>query len=376
MVTRFFCGYTDNLIYLGSKSSVMKVSKLVLFFMALCTVSYAQHYDEEYTVDVFGNLRYESRNQFQASLSTNVFGDKIYKDNRGNEVKYSKALVEKVPVKERPGFDDYLFIELIHRYQNQRNMKEEFEEDIFGNTRYRNNRGQSVSLERDIFGHLQYSRDGFRASLKKDIFDNVIYEDNRGNKVTYSKDFVRKMFVKDVHGEVKHVEEFLLLGLAKDVGRRKNYTEEYDVDIFGNVEYENSEGRRITVKKDIFDGFEYKDNQGLSLSIRKDIFNNIQITDSKGGKVSVERDIFGDLQVKDNKGNRWSIERDIFGDLKFRSNHKENATLKKNIFDEREYSDSKGNKVKYSPEAWEKLMKRFGGDEAIFKALLNRFFGK
>ena len=43
---------------------------------------------------------------------------------------------------------------------------------------------------------------------------------------------------------------------------------------------------------------------------------------------------------------------DIFGDLKFRHNYKECATLKKNIFDEREYSDNKGNKVKYSKESW------------------------
>lgn len=353
----------------------MKILKFVLFFMLLCSVSNAQRWDEEYTVDVFGNLRYESRH-YQASLSTNVFGDKIYKDNRGNEMKYSKALLGKVPEKEKPGFEDYLFIELIHRYRNQRNMKGEFEEDIFGNTRYRNNRGESIALGRDILGNLQYSRDEFCASLKKDIFDNVIYEDNRGNKVTYSKDFVGKMFVKDVRGKVKHVEEFLLLGLAKDIGRKKNYTEEYNVDIFGNVEYKNSEGRRVTVKKDIFDGFEYKDNQGLSLSIRRDIFNNIQISGGKGSKVSVERDIFGGLQVGDNKGNRWSLERDIFGDLRLKSNYEESAVLKKNIFDEREYSDSKGNKVKYSQEAWEKLMKRFGNDEAIFKALLNRFFRK
>jgi hypothetical protein len=51
------------------------------------------------------------------------------------------------------------------------------------------------------------------------------------------------------------------------------------------------------------------------------------------------------------------------------------ATLKKNIFDEREYSDNKGNKVKYSKESWDKMIKRFGDDEKVFSMLLKKFFG-
>ena len=54
------------------------------------------------------------------------------------------------------------------------------------------------------------------------------------------------------------------------------------------------------------------------------------------------------------------MERDIFGDLKFRHNYKECATLKKNIFDESEYSDNKGNKVKYSKESWDRMIKNMG----------------
>jgi len=267
---------------------------------------------EQYFVDIHGDLRYESRDRFQASLSTNIFGDKVYKDNRGNEVKYSKTMWEKVPGKDRPYFEDFLFSELIHKYRDRRNVHD---------------------------------------TLGKDIFENVIYKDNRGNKVTYSKEFLGKLR-KGRHRGDRNIEEFLLLGLAKDVGKKRNYTEEYTVDIFGNVEYKNSEGRRVSIKKDMFDSFEYKDNQGVSLSIRKDIFDHVQVNDGRGNKVDVGRDIFGDLQVKDNKGNKWSVERDIFGDLKFRHNYKECATLKKNIFDEREYSDNKGNKVKYSKESW------------------------
>ena len=222
-------------------------------------------------------------------------------------------------------------------------------------------------------GELEYSGNKFRATLGKDIFENVIYKDNRGNKVTYSKEFLGKLR-KGRHRGDRNIEEFLLLGLAKDVGKKRNYTEEYTVDIFGNVEYKNSEGRRVSIKKDMFDSFEYKDNQGVSLSIRKDIFDHVQVNDGRGNKVDVGRDIFGDLQVKDNKGNKWSVERDIFGDLKFRHNYKECATLKKNIFDEREYSDNKGNKVKYSKESWDKMIKRYGDDEKVFSMLLKKFF--
>ena len=222
-------------------------------------------------------------------------------------------------------------------------------------------------------GELEYSSNEFRATLGKDIFENVIYKDNRGNKVTYSKEFLGKLR-RGGHKGDSDVEEFLLLGLAKDVGKKKNYTEEYTVDIFGNVEYKNSEGRRVSIKKDMFDGFEYKDNQGVSLSIRKDIFDHVQVNDGRGNNVDIGRDIFGDLQVKDNKGNKWSVERDIFGDLKFRHNYKECATLKKNIFDEREYSDNKGNKVKYSKESWDRMIKKYGDDEKIFSMLLRKFF--
>ena len=254
----------------------MRKFTLLLFFVVLWSFSYAQMGVEQYFVDIHGDLRYESRDRFQASLSTNIFGDKVYKDNRGN-------------------------------------------------------------------------------------------------KVTYSKEFLGKIR-RGRHRGDGNVEEFLLLGLAKDVGKKKNYTEEYTVDIFGNIEYKNSEGRRVSIKKDIFDGFEYKDNQGVSLSIRKDIFDHVQVNDGRGNKVDAGRDIFGDLQVKDNKGNKWSVERDIFGDLKFRHNYKECATLKKNIFDEREYSDNKGNKVKYSKESWDKMIKRYGDDEKVFSMLLKKFF--
>lgn len=352
----------------------MRKFTLLLFFVVLWSFSYAQMGGEQYFVDIHGDLRYESRDRFQASLSTNIFGDKVYKDNRGNEVKYSKTMWEKVPGKDRPYFEDFLFSELIHKYRDRRNVHEVYEIDIFGDARYRNNQGQSMTLRRNIMGELEYSSNEFRATLGKDIFENVIYKDNRGNKVTYSKEFLGKLR-KGRHRGDRNIEEFLLLGLAKDVGKKRNYREEYTVDIFGNVEYKNSEGRRVSIKKDMFDSFEYKDNQGVSLSIWKDIFDHVQVNDGRGNKVDVGRDIFGDLQVKDNKGNKWSVERDIFGDLKFRHNYKECATLKKNIFDEREYSDNKGNKVKYSKESWDKMIKRFGDDEKVFSMLLKKFFG-
>ena len=125
--------------------------------------------------------------RFQASLSTNIFGDKVYKDNRGNKVKYSKTMWERVPGKDRPCFEDFLFSELIHKYCNRRNVNEVYEIDIFGDAQYRSNQGLSMTLKRNIMGELEYSSNEFRATLGKDIFENVIYKDNRGNKVTYSK---------------------------------------------------------------------------------------------------------------------------------------------------------------------------------------------
>lgn len=88
----------------------MRKFTLLLFFVVLWSFSYAQMGEEQYFVDIHGDLRYESRDRFQASLSTNIFGDKVYKDNRGNEVKYSKAMWEKVPGKDRPYFEDFFVL--------------------------------------------------------------------------------------------------------------------------------------------------------------------------------------------------------------------------------------------------------------------------
>ena len=160
---------------------------MLLFFVVLWSFSYAQMGEEQYFVDIHGDLRYESRDRFQASLSTNIFGDKVYKDNRGN-------------------------------------------------------------------------------------------------KVTYSKEFLGKIR-RGRHRGDGNVEEFLLLGLAKDVGKKKNYTEEYTVDIFGNLEYKNSEGRRVSIKKDIFDGFEYLDDMLVMRVNRDEEFAPIK---NKEGKDSPE----------------------------------------------------------------------------------------
>ena len=62
----------------------MRKFTLLLFFVVLWSFSYAQMGEEQYFVDIHGDLRYESRDRFQASLSTNIFGDKVYKDNRGS----------------------------------------------------------------------------------------------------------------------------------------------------------------------------------------------------------------------------------------------------------------------------------------------------
>ena len=325
----------------------------LLLFIALPIFSFAQ-IENELRVDLDGNLYYEPNDQFRASFSTDLFGDKIYKDNRGNEVIYSKKLWEKLLKKDKPRSEDRLFFELIRKYRHQNNVKEKCEVDILGDIRYENNQRNSMELRRNIMGEWEYSSNDFRATLGKDIFENVVYKDNRGNRVTYSKEFINKITRGEKHGAGENMETHLFLGLTKDVGRKRNYSEEYSVNIFGDIEYKNSDGRRITIKKDMFRGFEYKDNQGMSLSIR--------------------RDIFGNLEMEDNNGNKWSIERDIFGDLRFRYDFKECATLKKDIFDEVEYQDNKGNKIKYSKSVWEQMVKRHGNDEKVFSMLLKKYW--
>ena len=56
----------------------MRKFTLLLFFVVLWLFYYAQMGVEQYFVDIHGDLRYESQDRFQASLSTNVFGDKVY----------------------------------------------------------------------------------------------------------------------------------------------------------------------------------------------------------------------------------------------------------------------------------------------------------
>ena len=123
---------------------------------------------------------------------------------------------EKVPGKDRPYFEDFLFSELIHKYRDQRNVHEVYEIDIFGDARYRNNQGQSMTLRRNIMGELEYSDNKFRATLGKDIFENVIYKDNRGNKVTYSKEFLGKLR-KGRHRGDRNIEELSLYSKQSNI---------------------------------------------------------------------------------------------------------------------------------------------------------------
>ena len=137
MVTRFSFALGRNFVIFEKLNLCYeKVYIVAVFRCSLVVFLRSGSGVEQYFVDIHGDLRYESQDRFQASLSTNVFGDKVYKDNRGNGVKYSKAMWEKVPGKDRPYFEDFLFSELIHKYRDQRNVHEVYEIDIFGDARY------------------------------------------------------------------------------------------------------------------------------------------------------------------------------------------------------------------------------------------------
>lgn len=218
-----------------------------------------------YSRDNRDNLQYETRKGYKAILKTDIFGDKIYTDSRGNEIKYTKKFLERMSGYEED-LEFLLFRTLIADNERRDNYKETY----------------SV----DILGALQYEvKNGIRAELKTDISGSKIYTDNRGNEIEYTKKFLEK-----IPGYGSDMDELLFHSFVADNRENNNNREKYSVDIFGNIEYTGNGGRSATIEGDISDDIHYRDNQGVSAAIRKSIFGDFGYSYSKGKRAAVKKD--------------------------------------------------------------------------------------
>ncbi len=161
--------------------------------------------------DIFGNLIHESgRGNYEAKLEVNIFDDIVFTDNRENEITYKSAYIKKEyrALLDHPEEKYDLFRHLIMKYRNDANYEATYEVDIFDNVNIEDNRdlkveygedifgnesyyeeidGKKVSIKRNLRGGLEYETNTEEAELNKDIFDNWIYEDSRGNEITLSR---------------------------------------------------------------------------------------------------------------------------------------------------------------------------------------------
>lgn len=192
---------------------------------------------ENVKTDIRGDLLYENADGMKASLSTDIFGNKIYKDNRSNEVTYSKEIWADV-FPQYKNDDEHILIWLANALAETNNVKEKYKRNIHGDLEYENNAG-------------------LRASLSENIFDDGIYKDNQNNEIKYSKEYWAEILDDFDNKDVQVF--FWLMDRANNL---KNFKEEYRLDIFGYQQYKNGEGQTASLSKDIFDKIIYKDSNG------------------------------------------------------------------------------------------------------------------
>jgi len=89
---------------------------------------------------------------------------------------------------------DALFYDFIAQNSGRNNTKVSISIDILGKEIYKEN-NFSEEFWVDILDIQQYKNsDGQTASLKKDILDRLIYKDSKGNDLTFSTDEWQRMF--------------------------------------------------------------------------------------------------------------------------------------------------------------------------------------
>lgn len=188
------------------------------------------------TTDIRGDLQYENSSGMRATMKTNIFGDKIYEDNRNNKITYGKGVWEVI-------FYDFYGDE----YSALKRLA-----DVFGKEN-----DCKEEYKRNIHGDLVYeSNSGLRASLSKNIFDDGIYKDNRGNEIKYSKEYWSEIMNDSGENDIS-----VFFDMIDQTRTLQNYREEYKVDIFGNQQFKNNQQESASLSKDIFDNITYKDSK-------------------------------------------------------------------------------------------------------------------
>ena len=151
------------------------------------------NYEEKTWIDIFGNKQFKNNIGETASLEKDIFDNMVYKDSRSNEMKIEKTVWIEM-LAEVDGDVDALFYDFIAQNSGRNNTKVSISIDILGKEIYKEN-NFSEEFWVDILDIQQYKNsDGQTASLKKDILDRLIYKDSKGNDLTFSTDEWQRMF--------------------------------------------------------------------------------------------------------------------------------------------------------------------------------------
>jgi len=239
----------------------MKTPPTLLFFLLLFPVllnaqSPYRHnhkqkdkfYNERFSTDIHGNLNYQNQG-FRATLSKDIFDNRIYKDSRHNEASYSKDIWEEA-FSGFKGNERKILFWLINSFRGLENTKERY--------------------KRNIHGNFEYTYNDFKATLSKNIFDEAVFKDNFGNELKYSKEFWADI-IEDFEGNEMEVFHWM----NDQCRNKKNYKAEFKVDIFGYLQYKNSKGEKATLSKDIFDKIKYQDSVGSKIEFTEERWNKL-----------------------------------------------------------------------------------------------------
>jgi hypothetical protein len=206
------------------------MKKYIIFL--LLSVFTSKIHAQGIQVDLFGNLKFNSRNHhYQAYLKKDIFDNLIFSDSHNNELRFKKDYLE---LNYNHGFDDEegkrgLFRQFIDRYiyetgykatygvdlfgkvfiEDNLNNRVETGMDIFGNPTYEEKRnGLKITIRRDLAGNLEYRSGRLQAYLKKNMFDRWNYSDNSGNNFEFSQTTWQNM--SEIHGNEEEILLFLI----------------------------------------------------------------------------------------------------------------------------------------------------------------------
>lgn len=212
---------------------------LIVVLSSSLSAQRIRYYDrdirENVTTNIHGDLEYQNSEGLKAKLSQNIFGDQVYEDNRKNKVTYAKNIWQDI-FPEFRGNKRRILSALAEAFGDKNDVVEKYERNIHDDIVYE--RGRS-----------------FRATLSQNIFDDGVYSDNSRNEIKFSKEYWQEI-VRDFNGNEVQV-FFWLLDRCEGLN---NFKEEYDVDIFGHLQYSNNKRQKASLSKDIFDKKIYEDS--------------------------------------------------------------------------------------------------------------------